>query len=328
MSRDLHLVTAAAAGDDDAYARWLEELRPQLLRYAADRLNGDRAEAEDVVQDAAMRALLALRDGRIPANPRAWMYVIVRNRCHDVRSALRAGDPLDEAFAVACADPGPDDVAAARRQLHAVVDAIGGLPDAQRRVLVSATFEGRPYEEIAAREATTVQAVKSLVHRARRGLQASGARAAAFVPGLFAFRARLRGLATGGDGVRDQLAAVVSQHAAAVASVAAVAVAAVPTAGMMAHRPAAPSRAAHPAAAASIAPAAVASIAPAGGAQRPEAGADSTAAVVAACASGASLAPYSLRALAGARRELPASDAEYGGGCSGRLAAAMRAATG
>ncbi len=195
--------------DDDTYARWIEELRPALLRYARERLGGDRAEAEDVVQDATMRALVALRAGRAPANPRAWMYVIVRNRCHDVRSGRRAVDSLDDALGVSCAGPGPDEAAATRRQLGAVVDAIGALPDAQRRALVGATFEGRAYEEIAQREATSVQAVKSLVHRARRGLEASGARAAALMP----------------FGLREQITGLFAQHGAAAASVAAVAVA-------------------------------------------------------------------------------------------------------
>jgi RNA polymerase sigma factor (sigma-70 family) len=195
--------------DDDAYARWLTELRPQLLRYARQQLRGDTAEAEDVVQEASMRALVALRDGRVPANPRAWMYVIVRNRCHDVRGARRPSEPLDDALGISSTAPGPDEEAAARRQLGAVVDAIGELPEAQRRALVSATFEGRAYEEIAVRESTSVQAVKSLVHRARRGLEASGARAAALMP----------------FGLREQIAGFFTQHGAAAASVAAVAVA-------------------------------------------------------------------------------------------------------
>jgi RNA polymerase sigma factor (sigma-70 family) len=202
-------VSVGVSHDDDSYARWIEELRPALLRYARDRLGGDRAEAEDVVQDATMRALVALRDGRAPANPRAWMYVIVRNRCHDVRSGRRAEDPLDDVVGVSSGAPGPEETVAARRQFGAVVDAIGSLPEAQRRALVSATFEGRAYEEIAARESTSVQAVKSLVHRARRGLEASGARAAALMP----------------LGLREQIVGLFAQHSATAASVAAVAVA-------------------------------------------------------------------------------------------------------
>jgi len=168
--------------DDGTYARWLESLRPQLIRYARERLGGDLAEAEDVVQDASMRALVALRQGRVPENPRAWMFVIVRNRCHDVRGARRPSVPLDEAFDVRSSAAAPVDAVAARGELEAVVDAIGSLPESQRRALVGATFEGRPYEEIAARERVSVQAVKSLVHRARRGLEAAGARAAALLP--------------------------------------------------------------------------------------------------------------------------------------------------
>lgn len=292
MTDDARLLTAAAAGDDVAFERWLAAIRPELLRYAADRLGGDRADAEDVLQDAAVRALLALRDGRVPANPRAWMYVIVRNRCHDVRGARRAHQPLDDAYAVSATTPGPDEHAAARRRLDAVVTAVGALPDSQRRALVSATLEGRPYEEIAAREATSVQAVKSLVHRARRGLEASGARAASVLPGLWAFRLRVRGLGGAGG---EALGAMVSQHAATVAGVAAVAAAAVPA---VVERPPAPRASSAPAAASTR---------------------DSAKAAAQACRDGASLTGYTARALVAAQREISASDAEYAATCAPRL---------
>jgi RNA polymerase sigma factor (sigma-70 family) len=327
VSPELRLVTAAANGDDDAYVRWIEQLRPQLIRYACERLGGDRAEAEDVVQDAAMRALLALRDGRVPANPRAWMYVIVRNRCHDVRGARKPVEPLDDAYDISATTPGPEERVAARRQLDAVVDALGELPESQRRAFISATFEGRPYEEIAVRESTSVQAVKSLVHRARRGLEASGARAAALSPALLALRARLRGLAAGGDGLRDQLAAAVSQHTAAFASVAAVSVAAVPIASSVEHHGHAVHRAppVHVATMRHLVPASAAvhraAAPPAPAAALPAKTRNSVDAVVAACESGASLDPYALSAVLGAQRRQAASDAEYGSGCSQRLVA-------
>ncbi len=336
MSPELRLVTAAANGDDAAYTRWLEDLRPQLIRYAADRLGGDRSEAEDVVQDASMRALLALRDGRVPANPRAWMYVIVRNRCHDVRSARRAVDPLDDAMGVHSHAPGPEELAASRRQFDAVVGALGALPESQRRVLVSATFEGRPYEEIAAREETSVQAVKSLVHRARRGLEASGARAASFIPGFAFLRDRMAGLG-------DQVTAMVSQHTAAVATGAAAVAVAVPVGVTTVehHRPAPRS---HQVATARHVP--LQRVAPVTSAQptqdiaakRAVAPAEDRAAklrasvpaVLAACRAGESLdGRFDASALSGAKSRLPTSDTEYGDGCTQRLnSALMRTASG
>jgi len=304
--------------DDDAYSRWLAELRPHLLRYARQQLGGDRVEAEDVVQDASMRALVALRDGRVPANPRAWMYVIVRNRCHDVRGARRPVDSLDEAFDVGSSAPGPEDSAAARVRFDAVVEAIGELPDAQRRALVSATFEGRAYEEIAEREATTVQAVKSLVHRARRGLEASGARAAALMP-AWVF------------GLREQLSGLVASHSATAASMAAVAVA-VPVVAPPAFV-AAPSTAAKketqvapaPAVSATRAapPAAPASARRAAPRTAARPAADTSRAVAAACAAQQPLEGFSRRALLAARGDRSASDAEYGDGCTQRINRAL-----
>jgi RNA polymerase sigma factor (sigma-70 family) len=325
VSPELRLVRRAADGDEDAYSRWLAELRPALLRYAADRLGGDRAEAEDVVQDSAMRALVALRSGRVPANPRAWMYVIVRNRCHDVRAARRPVTALDEAREVRSPAPDPDEHLSQRRRLDAVVTAIADLPAGQRDALVGATFEGRPYEELAARQATTVPAIKSLIHRARRGLDAAGARAAAVAPWFLAARLRLRGAAAqAGDGVREQLAGVVTGHTGALASVAAVAVTAVPVAvhetrGPAHHeRPRAVQVAQAPAAAADRAARAGAAAGAAASAKS-----DSVGAVRDACASGAPLTGrFTVGALARARDDLGAQEQEYGS-CSARISSAL-----
>ena len=76
-------------------------------------------------------------------------------------------------------------------RLAGALDAVERLPSAQRNALVGRELEGRSYEELARRQATTVPAVKSLLHRARTAL-AHQASMPAFVAPFIARLARVR----------------------------------------------------------------------------------------------------------------------------------------
>src|SRR5690348_4990771 len=94
------LVAAALRGDRGAFARLVDRHRPRAQALAR-RLLGDAAEAEDVVQEAVLRAYLALRDLREPARFGAWLCGIALNLG---RTRLRAAprlEPLDDSVAAA-----------------------------------------------------------------------------------------------------------------------------------------------------------------------------------------------------------------------------------
>src|SRR5436190_18190859 len=167
---DRALAARVAAGDDAAFARLAARHRAALVRFAAQRLGGDRHAAEDAVPDALIKALAAMRNGKVPEVPRAWLFVIVRNCCVDLG---RGGAPT-EALAEHLVDAGAPTVERAihGERLGRVVAAIGDLPASQRTMIVGRELEGGSYEELAQRNATTVGAVKSLLVRARRSLAA------------------------------------------------------------------------------------------------------------------------------------------------------------
>lgn len=173
--------------------------RPTLLRYARSRLSHLAAEAEDVVQDASLRAASALRAGSCPDNVEAWLYAIVRNAAADAwRAGLRrASTPLDDAIAET--GGGPGDVSEQRERIRTLTSAIGGLPPRQREALVLSALEGESYAAIATRQGSSVSAVKALVNRARTGLRG----AAGLVPLPWTFADRLASLwpARAGAGV-------------------------------------------------------------------------------------------------------------------------------
>jgi RNA polymerase sigma factor (sigma-70 family) len=179
---DHALVRATADGDAAAFEALVRRHRPKLVRFAASRCGGDVAQAEDAVQDALVRAHRAILQGKVPADPEAWLFAIVRNRCFDLRRAARPAAELTEELDAGA--PSAHDVVERGERLAVALEAVRSLPRAQRAALVGRELEGRTYEELAARQATTVGAVKSLLHRARATL-AHGASLPVLAP-LFA----------------------------------------------------------------------------------------------------------------------------------------------
>ena len=319
---DRALAARVAAGDDAAFALLASRHRAALVRYAAHRLGGDRHAAEDAVQDALVKGLAAMRNGKVPEAPRAWLFVIVRNCCVDLGRGGAPTDPLADHLVDAGAPT-------AERAIHGerlgrVVSAIGDLPASQRTMIVGREFEGRSYEELARRNATTVGAVKSLLVRARRTLAAQPSLHSTVLP-VLALGGRLRdALALAGERVgrlADLLAAPLASQGTSVAAVGVIAVAALPApGGAIAARAGGPDHAA-------IAPPAISAAAhgrPVAQRQAPSAarGArpgggpvldDDAAAVLRACAGGDEhlAGRFTAGALRQALAKLPADLAEY-----------------
>jgi RNA polymerase sigma-70 factor, ECF subfamily len=124
-------------------------------------------EAEDVTQLAFLNAYRALRRGRPPEKPRAWLLTIAQNvsrRRFRRRSAQIQEVPLDAELAVA-ADPYEGPTA---EEIHA---AFRVLPDKQRSALAMRELQGRSYAEIADELGVSIPAVETLIFRARRALR-------------------------------------------------------------------------------------------------------------------------------------------------------------
>jgi RNA polymerase sigma-70 factor (ECF subfamily) len=177
---DEALVAAVRAGSDAAFAAIVTRYEAQLVGYARQVLSGRHHDAEEVVQDAFVRALRALRNGDADIALRPWLHTIVRNRCLDqLRRPDRTTD-LDPHEAV-LPDPGPGPVStiARRESFEAVVDGLGTLPERQRRALVMHELEDRSHSQIGRALGVTTGASKALVCRARQGVAQAVARRAA-----------------------------------------------------------------------------------------------------------------------------------------------------
>ena len=164
---DAELLDLVAARDDAAFAELHRRLGPALLRHAGRLLAGTAHAPEDAVQDAFVRLHAHVLAGRRPAGPvAAWMHVVVRNRCLDLRR-----QPVTRLAALPeqAPQPGSDPagVAAERDELRRLVGELVALPPRQRDALVARELGGASHRDIAVRLDTTPGAVKALIARAR-----------------------------------------------------------------------------------------------------------------------------------------------------------------
>ena len=166
---DAELVARAQRGDAGAF----EQLLCRHQRYAfnlAYRVLGDYAEAEDVTQEAFVRAWRGLSGFRGQARFTTWLYRIVHNLCLNrlpgLQRELLETEPLDEALVGPA--PSPPMLFEERERdafLHAELER---LPDKYRLVLTLRYLQNLSYDEIAAALGVPMGTVKTHICRARR----------------------------------------------------------------------------------------------------------------------------------------------------------------
>ena len=141
----------------------------------ARHLTRDDHEAEDVVQDAYLRALKYF-DSYNGANARAWLLRIVRHTFYTRRRQQRRGEQLLTAFdedlhSSAAAPDDPERLFLRRDAGRVLRDALAKLPAIGREVIVLRELEGLSYREISQVTGLPVGTVMSRLSRARERLQ-------------------------------------------------------------------------------------------------------------------------------------------------------------
>ena len=172
-STDERLVAAVRAGDERAFATIVSRYESQLVGYARQILGGAHHDAEEVVQDAFVRALRALQGDDREMVLRPWLHAIVRNRALDqLRRANHTTELEPHVPVLRALHADPASAIGRREDFDRVVDALGELPERQRRALVMHELEDRTHSQIGRVLGVTKGGSKALVHRARRGLAA------------------------------------------------------------------------------------------------------------------------------------------------------------
>jgi len=171
-AEDRDLVRLAQGGDQAAFRRLVERhggrahaLALRILRSASD--------AEEVAQDAFVRAWRALPGFRGDAAFGSWLYRIVARRAFDRAAVLKGRrtreTDVEAAEELAAAASGPDPEAGERaRRLERL---LAELPEVPRAVVTLYYFEDRSVEDVAKTMRMPVNTVKTHLHRARAALR-------------------------------------------------------------------------------------------------------------------------------------------------------------
>jgi RNA polymerase sigma-70 factor (ECF subfamily) len=162
---------ANAASDPRLEAQFKKELITLIphLRAFARTLAGDPASADDLAQDAMMKAWDARASYQMGTNMKAWTFMILRNQFYSEKRRSWRQTQLDQEAAertLIAADDPESPVALDELRLS-----IGMLPAEQREALILVGAGGFAYEEAAEICGCAVGTVKSRVSRARKALQ-------------------------------------------------------------------------------------------------------------------------------------------------------------
>lgn len=169
---DEALLIAYANGDRQAAGDLTRRLLPRVLGQAA-RMIGDRAEAEDVAQEAMMRLWRIAPDWRRgEAQVTTWLYRVTANLCTDRLRKSGRHMPLDAVPDPPDPSPGPVAAMAADARAEALEAALMELPDRQRQAVILRHIDGLSNPEIARIMDIGVEAVESLTARGKRKLAA------------------------------------------------------------------------------------------------------------------------------------------------------------
>lgn len=164
---DVQLVTHALAHDIQAYRSIVERYQSLALRTAFG-ITGSRADAEEVVQDAFVKAYRALHryDGRRPFRP--WLLTIVGNEARNRRRANRSRPfvVVDEEEREDDVSPPPDGVVLERERREAIGAALRRLSEDDRDVITCRYFLDLSEAETAAALGLRRGTVKSRLSRA------------------------------------------------------------------------------------------------------------------------------------------------------------------
>jgi RNA polymerase sigma-70 factor (ECF subfamily) len=190
---DETLIAAFKQGDSAAFSALVLRHEKPLWNYIR-RFIRDRTAAEDLMQEALLRALRAAPEWEPSAKFSTWLYTIARNLCvdHARRMVHRAAGSLDATDGanngggndgvrparierVAGSDPGGEASALSQETAGRIEDAIATLPEDQREVFLMREVMDMPFADIAEAVGASLPTVKSRMRyalcRLRENLQ-------------------------------------------------------------------------------------------------------------------------------------------------------------
>ena len=179
MNEEKALIERILSGDQEAFAILVEQHQKQVYNLCL-RMVSNSADAEDLAQEAFVKAWKGLRFYKFESSFSTWLYRLTSNVCIDFlrrqkrRTAVSLTSP-EEAdsteFDVTDLQPGPEELAIHRDDQRAVSKAMSQLDEEHRLVLTLRVVEELSYEQIADVLGVKTGTVKSRLARARNRLR-------------------------------------------------------------------------------------------------------------------------------------------------------------
>jgi len=170
---DHALIERAGRGDRLAASALITRHSPRVLSLCRHLLY-DRAAAEDAAQETFLKLWeYSAKWKNTGAKLETWLYRVATNACLDRRRSARREAPEQAAGEQIDTAPSAVERLSTRDKRRAVEIALAALPDKQRIAMTLRHYRDLTNAEIADAMATSVDAVESLLARARRSLAAS-----------------------------------------------------------------------------------------------------------------------------------------------------------
>jgi RNA polymerase sigma-70 factor (ECF subfamily) len=177
--REKILVEKSAAGDINAFETLIQSHQKKVYNIAL-RMTKNPEDAQELSQDALVRAFTAIKKFRGDSSFATWLYRITMNVCTDflrkrnkavVFSIEQPGYENEQAIQIADNDPGPDEVSEKNQLKKLVRDAMDQLPPEHRQVLILRDLLDMTYRDIANTLNVNEGTIKSRINRARESLR-------------------------------------------------------------------------------------------------------------------------------------------------------------
>lgn len=170
---DVELMLRVQRGDEAAFGELMEKHRKRVLNLVF-RYVGEANAAEDIAQDVFVRVYQSRHRYTPTAKFSTWLYRIAVNHCLNAiraRKSQAASLSKEEGRREGEGGEAPDEGIRRSEVRVAVREAIDSLPPSQRMAVLLARFEELSYQEIGEAMGLSLEAVKSLLFRAKESLQ-------------------------------------------------------------------------------------------------------------------------------------------------------------